>query len=238
MNVGADGQGTARRVARVEPRTRITTTLMVAAFTVGCSQIIGFKEPRLVSDDDIDASTGSGGSDSSIDTPVSGGSAIWIFVTNAAFDGDFGVPNGGRSGADDKCQLLYMANFTNRNCTHVRAVIQVDNTDDTLERMSIKYTIPAGVEVKRATDEQKVANQWDDVINRTSLLVAPVSTAASSVYFWSGRSMTGNRHCNSWQSKDMSFLGDGGDATKVSSWLSQMTFPCDSITPHVACICW
>jgi hypothetical protein len=221
--------------------------LLFVTLAVGCSQILGFKDPRLLSGDDgggsdggtTDGSAGSAGSDGSVDAPAdSGAAALWVFTTTGAFQGDFGTTNGGRVGADSKCDAAYKVAFMARQCTNVHAVIQVDNVDDTLDRMSGKFQIPGGVPVFRATDATKVANEWNDVVNRTVQLLAPVSTSGTSLLVWSGRGTSANRHCNSWQSKDPALLGDAGDATKVSSWLSQMTFTCDSITPHLLCVCW
>lgn len=244
------------RLTRVEPvlsightqtgsRTKLaTTTLLLATLAAGCSQVLGFKDPRLSSGDDggtsdSSAQDGSAGSDGSVDTPVdSGVAALWVFTTNGAFQGDFGATNGGRVGADTKCGETYNVAFMTRQCTNVHAVIQVDNVDDTLDRMAGKFQIPAGVPVLRATDATKVANLWDDVVSRSAQLLAPVSTSTTSLFFWSGRGASANRHCNSWQSKDPALLGDAGDAITVSSWMSQTTFTCDSITPRLLCVCW
>jgi hypothetical protein len=221
------------------------TTLVAATLAAGCSQVLGFNDPRLASGDDSGASDGgtsdgSAGSDgSAVDTQVgSGVAALWVFTTNGAFQGTFGLTNGGRVGADTKCDDMYKSAFMARQCIKVHAVIQVDNTNDTLDRMAVNLQIPPGVPVLRATDATRVANQWDDVVNRSVQLLAPVSTSATNLYFWSGRGVTANRHCNSWQSNDPALLGDAGIATQVSSWLSQTSFACDSITPHLLCVCW
>lgn len=227
------------------------TALLVLVLAAGCSQLSGFKDPKLVDDDggvpgdasvggpgDNDASV-DGSIDASIDAPASSVTELWIFVTNGAFQGDLGgMP--GRVGADARCDATYRATFmTTRQCTApVRAVLQVDNASDTLDRMGAAYQIPATVPVLRATDAVKVANVWSDVVTRTTQLLEPVSASTSVVFIWSGRGVSANRHCNSWQSKDPALIGDIGDATKIASWLSQTTAVCDSVSPRLLCVCW
>jgi len=219
---------------------------LVATLAAGCSQVLGFKDPKLGEDDAgtsddaaLDGSVGSAGNDGSVDAAMGSGSApLWVFTTNGAYQGDFGASNGGRAGADALCNTMYQIAYTARQCNNIHAIIQVDNVDDTLGNMAARFQIPAGAPVLRATaDATKVANQWDDVVNRTVTLLAPVSTSTN-VFFWSGRGTSANRNCSSWGVKDPALLGDGGDATKVSSWMSQMAFTCDSLTPHLLCICW
>ncbi|HWU85848.1 MAG TPA: hypothetical protein VN253_01130 [Kofleriaceae bacterium] len=205
----------------------------VIGLGAGCSQIVGFKDVTLADDKSGDAGLDAPGD--GIDAPPP---KLWIFVTDSGFAGGFGVPNGARTTADIKCNDMYQATFTNRGCTQVHAVIQIDDTVDALARMDINFPIPQNAEVLRATDATPVINNWDTLINPNVTLLAPVSTAGSTVPFWSGRGVTSNLQCTSWTSSASGVSGNAGDATRVNGWMSQANFTCNNINQHLLCICW
>lgn len=210
--------------------------LVAGCLVAGCSQIIGLKEPTMGEDDG-----GVSGKDAPNDGPDSDGlntPKLWMFTTNGVYDGNFDLADGGRVAADAKCDDMYRTVHMARQCSHVHAVIQVDNINDTLTSMAVTFQIPSGIPALRATDAIRIADQWGDVIDRNVNLLAPVSTSGISIYFWSGRGVSVNRQCNSWKSNDPALFGDAGDATKSSGWLSQTSFACDSLTPHLLCVCW
>jgi hypothetical protein len=163
---------------------------------------------------------------------------LWVFVTDSGFTGGFGVPNGARTTADVKCQDMYNANFTARNCTNIHAVIQIDDTVDSIPRMDITFPIPQMSEVLRATDGTPVTQNWDTLVNPNAALLSPVSAAASAVPFWSGRGVVSNLQCINWTSAASSMSGNAGDATKMNGWMSQSTFTCNNFNQHLLCICW
>jgi hypothetical protein len=213
----------------------LSIALLAPLLAAGCSQVLGLKEPTLSGDDD-----------DGIDAPVVDAPGIdapdyklWIFTTNAAFPGDFGVTSGGRTIGDIKCDDMYKLTYmSSRSCTKVHAVLQIDNNIDTLAHMADTFQIPLTAPVLRASDATMVANGWNDLINPNLQLLAPVSTSASVVAFWSGRGVTADRQCNNWQSNSSTLVGDAGDATKRSSWMSQASYTCNDFTPHLLCVCW
>lgn len=222
----------------------------LASLGVGCSQIVGFKDVSLADDAPVvdkpvvdapvvDAPVADAPQDikpdAQIDAPPQ---KLWVFVTEAGFTGGFGVPNGARTTADIKCQDMYNLQFTSRSCTNIHAVIQIDDTVDSLARMSIRFPIPRTAEVLRATDETPVAQNWDTLVNPNAALLAPVSLAASPVPFWSGRGIASNNQCSNWTSAAAGTSGDAGDATKVNKWMEQGGFTCDNFNQHLLCVCW
>jgi hypothetical protein len=227
----------------------MTIALGAFALVAGCNQIVGFKDVSLAKEDaGADANDGSLDDampdamidamvDAMIDAPPP---KLWTFVTNAGFTGGFGVPNGARTTADIKCQDMYNASFTNRGCAiaNIHAVIQIDDTVDSLARMDITFPIPQTSEVQRATDETPVAPDWDTFVSPNLSLSAPVSTAASPVYFWSGRGVATNLSCTNWTVATSSASGNAGDATKVNSWMTQSNFTCNNFNQKLLCICW
>src|SRR5262245_44369915 len=137
-------------------RHAVGALLVLASFGAGCSQIVGFRDVSLADDArQIDAAPVDVPIDMPIDMPPP---KLWVFVTDASFAGGFGVPNGARATADIKCQDMYNMNFTMRGCTNIHAVIQIDDTVDSLARMDITFPIPQNSEVLRATDATSVIN--------------------------------------------------------------------------------
>jgi len=163
---------------------------------------------------------------------------LWVFVTDAIFTGAFGAASGGRITADAKCQDKYNLSFTSRGCSlaNVHAVIQVDDTLDTLERMATRFTIPTTVEVFRATDATRVSSSWNTFVDPNALLIAPVSEGSAPVPFWIGRGLSSNHQCTSWTAT--AGVGDIGDAIAVNKWTSQGATPCGDLAPHLLCACW
>ncbi|TMQ05990.1 MAG: hypothetical protein E6J90_23625 [Deltaproteobacteria bacterium] len=209
---------------------------VLASFGAGCSQIVGFRDVSLADDTTKDAGSDAPRVDAPIDTPPP---KLWVFVTDAGFTGGFGVPNGSRATADIKCQDMYNLNFTMRSCTNIHAVIQIDDTVDSLARMDITFPIPQNAEVLRATDGTPVTNNWDTLVNPNAVLLAPVSAATTQVPFWSGRAGSGaNLQCSNWTSASSGASGNAGDATKVNAWMSQFNFMCNNFNQHLLCICW
>jgi hypothetical protein len=222
--------------------------LAVTALALGgCSNIIGFRDVTL--EDDANASDMDGRpadapvDDALVDAPVDAppdapAPRLWAFVTNASFAGGFGSPNGARVTADIKCADMYDAAFTNLGCTEIHAVIQVDDTVDSLARMDINFPIPQTAEVLRATDATPIATNWDAFINPNQQLLAPVVASSTSTYFWSGRGIANNLQCTNWTSSASSMSGNAGDATKVNGWMSQANFTCNNFNQRLLCICW
>jgi len=227
------------------------TAVGLLALVASCNQIIGFKDVSLVTDDggtDADASDAAIDAqpdamvDAMIDAPPP---KVWTFVTDQGFRGSFGSPNGARATADIKCQDKYNLTFsstgaTPRTCSiaNVHAVIQVDDTVDSIARMDITFPIPQGVPIQRATDESITAPDWDTFVNPNAALTAPVSTSGTAVKFWSGRGVASNLSCTGWTNGTASVVGNAGDATKVSTWFSQSNTTCDDFSVKLLCVCW
>lgn len=212
--------------------------LVFASLAAGCSQIVGLKEVSLedAGSDDPDAGADAG-MDGRVDAPPP---KLWVFVTNASFSGGFGSPSGARTTADIKCQDMYNQSFTARGCalTNVHAVLQIDDTVDSLARMDITYPIPQATEIQRATDATPVAQNWDTLVNPNAVLLAPVSASGTAVPFWSGRGVSTNTQCNNWTSASTAANGNAGDATKVNAWMAQSSFTCNNFNQRLLCICW
>jgi hypothetical protein len=234
-----------------------TSSLVIVGFAValagaGCSKIVGFKDVTLEEQGDggptdarPDADDGSvedAMPDAMVDAMIDGPpppDQLWIFHTSAGFAGNFGSPNGARTTADIKCQDIYNLAFTGRNCslTNIHAIIQVDDTVDSIARMEITFPIPQGVEIKRAAaDATTVASDWDELINPNSALLAPVSPSGTVITFWSGRGASSNMTCGGWQSTAGN--GNAGDVTKVNAWTNQSAPLCSSANQKLLCICW
>lgn len=217
------------------------TAWVLLVVATGCSKIVGFG--------DVTLDPGAGGQDATmidakrIDAAIDAAPdapkpKLWVFVTDASTAGGFGVPNGARTTADIRCMDMYTATFTNRGCTNVHAVIQVDDVDDSLARMKIKFPIPLTSPVQRATDETEVAANWDEFVNPNAALLAPVSTSATALPFWSGRGVATNIQCTNWTSNQAGVSGNAGDATKVNAWMSQSNFTCNNFNQRLLCTCW
>lgn len=212
--------------------------LVLASLGVGCSQIVGLKEVSL---EDADVAPDGGADampmDGRIDAPPP---ELWVFVTNASFAGGFGASSGARTTADIKCQDMYNQSFAARGCSlaNVHAVLQIDDTVDSLARMDLTFPIPQNAEVLRATDATPVAQNWDTLVNPNAALLAPVSSSTTAVPFWSGRGVTTNSQCANWTSAASGMTGNAGDATKVNAWMAQSSFTCNNFNQRLLCICW
>lgn len=161
---------------------------------------------------------------------------VWTFVTNARL-----IPTNiaGRDGADAKCVDMYRYAYAHRQCTNVRAVIQVSK-DDLLSQIASRYGAPEGVPVKRADDATTVANNWRDFIDPNAQLLAPVNPTIASPSFWSGmgNGVASNNYCEGWTSASHGHNGDSGDASRTLGWqyIGGVQF-CD--TAHrLLCACW
>jgi hypothetical protein len=166
---------------------------------------------------------------------------LWVFVTDSARDAAFGlgVPGGARAAADARCQNMYNANFTNRNCTqtNIHAVLQVDDALDTIERMKVTFPIPLTAQVFRATpDTTQVTENWDNLVNPDVALLSSVDIRTTAVPFWSGRGTSVN--CTNWTSNSPGAAGVVGDASKRGGWMSLLGKPCSDIDQHLLCVCW
>lgn len=165
---------------------------------------------------------------------------VFVFVTDGLFKGDFGATNGGRVTADAKCQDKFnLAAFPKNGCAlaNVHAVIQVDDTLDTLARMAARFSIPTTAEVFRSVDPTtRVSSSWNSFVDPNAILLAPVTTDASLATFWSGRGLSQNHQCTNWTSQ--ASVGDSGDATTVNKWTSQASTPCANLIPHLMCMCF
>lgn len=212
--------------------------LLVVVAVVGCSQVLGFKEPSLAGNDDAAIPDDAAPNDALIDAPDAGVTALWVFTTNSQFLGDFGQTTGARIVADTKCDDMYQLTYTTRACSHIHAVLQVDSNVDTLGRMASTFAIPATAGVFRAADGTQVSNSWAELINPNAVLIAAVSASTSSVIFWSGRGISADENCTSWTTKDGTVFGDTGDAIARQNWVSRSKFNCNDLTPHLLCVCW
>ncbi|HEV7558223.1 MAG TPA: hypothetical protein VGO00_22295 [Kofleriaceae bacterium] len=210
---------------------------MGLALIAGCNQLIGFKDVKLEGDGGTgsDAHVDDASKDAATDGPPPN---LFTFVTDASFIGGFGATNGARVTADIKCQDKYTMSFSSLGCTNIHAVIQVDDTVDSLARMKITFPIPLTSEVKRATDATPVINNWDAFVNPNVQLMAPISTGAPPQLFWSGRGVGSNLQCTNWTSSSSSVFGNAGDATKTNAWTSQANVTCDNFDEHLVCVCW
>jgi hypothetical protein len=251
---------TPRRAAPGRRRTTAkpgVTALAVAALVTGCSQVLGFKDPRLddTGNPAIDAAA------ASLDTAPGGcspsacpfgcnsttnaclDSKLWVYMTTGSFLGDgFGgkdTPPLVRATSDALCFATASAKHRMRQCAQGRthAVLSV-STADSLPFMATKYTIPITVPVHRADDDVLVANSWNDLIDITKQPRAPVSTAATEPagIVWSGA--TESSTCKNWTSEATADSGVQGHTTLTSAnWLARGAGQCDLLA-RLLCICW
>lgn len=220
-----------------------TIVLVVAAIMqlVGCSQILGLKEPGLEDPSIGDASsqdTGVDGVDGS-----SSATRLWIFRTTGAFLGNaFGGtdnPPNVRGGADSRCLATYVAQHQARGCTQtdVRAILHVNSTDS-IALMSVHYNIPTGLPVYRAEDIVLVADNWNALFNATMPLRASATTAVLDTdgVVWTGANTSDT--CRNWTSTVSTDLGSRGYTNRTDiTWANQDTFRCDRLA-SLLCICW
>jgi hypothetical protein len=215
--------------------------LMAAMAWGGCSQVLGLKDPSLEAESDGPPGDGPGSDSGNMpdsgmpDAP--GVTNLWVFTTNAQLNGGFGA-GGARTAADLKCDEMYRFAYAAKQCTKIRAVVQVDNATDTLDRMSTNYQIPPNAPLLRASDSVKVAEKWGDFVNPNNQLLAAVTPVGSAYYFWSGRGVVMDRQCTNWTSSSNALFGDMGDANLRMSWISAASARCDDLRPHLLCVCW
>lgn len=227
--------------------------MAAAALAVGCSQVLGFKDPTL---DDTQSPI-----DASIDTapadcvpaacqfgcdPATNAcrdGKLWIFKTGGSFFGNgFGgtdVPPNVRGGADGKCLVTYSASYGMRQCNNnnVHAILHVSSSDS-IPLMATKYGIPTNVPVHRADDDVLVSNNWNDLTDPTKMLRAPATNAPAGddAIVWTGAN--GVATCSNWTSRLSTDAGTRGYTDRTSAtWLRQDTFRCDLLF-SLLCICW
>jgi hypothetical protein len=202
--------------------------------------VLGLKEPSPEAELEADARMSDGPvSDGPVPDGPPGGQLtnLWVFTTTTQFTGGFGTA-GARTAADTKCDDMYRLVHTSRQCTKIHAVIQVDNTVDTLGRMAVTYQIPDTLPILRATDGVKVAEKWADFVNPNLQLLEAVTPSASTVYFWSGKSVSTDLQCNNWTSSANGVFGNAGAANLRGSWLAAAVLRCDDLSPRLLCACW
>jgi hypothetical protein len=160
--------------------------------------------------------------------------SLWVFPTQAQFQGSFG----GRVGADAKCQAAYQAGAFPRTCSlgNVHAVLGVDAIDS-IPSMSARFGIPEAAPVRRAVDAALVASDWSSFVNPNAVLLNPVSTSSLTDRFWSGGATVTAHTCSSWTSSASFARGVTGDTTKLSGWLSTAAQSCDFLN-RLVCVCW
>jgi hypothetical protein len=236
--------------------------VVAAALATGCSQILGFKDPRL---DDTIAPGIDAPVDTSADAPVdtTPGTCIpaacpfgcdtttnacrhgklWIFKTAGATIGNgFGgvdVPPNVRGGADGRCLATYTSRYATRQCNpnNVHAILYVSSSDS-IALMATMYEIPTNVGVHRADDAVLVSNNWNDLTDPTMALRAPATTAMTDAAgtIWTGTNATST--CRNWTSAVSSDTGTYGYTTRTTvTWLTENVLACDSVA-GLLCICW
>lgn len=232
--------------------TKTCLITMLVALAAGCSQILGFKDPKL--DDTIS------GIDAPVDTaPVACVPAacpfgcdlttnacrdgkLWIFKTGLLLGNAFGgtdAPPNVRGGADGRCLATYTSVYGARQCNNnnVHAVLYV-SASDSLALMATKYAIPTNVPIHRAQDDVLVSNNWNDLTDPTIQLRAPATTAAMDAdgIVWTGRNTAAT--CVNWTSALSTDSGTRGYTNRTDpTWLSEDTFRCDRLA-GLLCICW
>lgn len=227
----------------------------VTALVAACSQVLGFKDPRL------DETSSGPGIDAAIDGPPGGcvpaacpfgcdaatnacrDGKLWLFKTQGAFLGNaFGgadTPPNVRGGADGKCLATYTALYTGRQCNNARvhAVLHISGADS-LSLMATTYGIPTSVPVNRAEDNVLVASTWNDLTDPSKPPRAPATTAATDAegIVWTGTNTVAT--CKNWTSAGSADSGTRGYTNRTDvTWLSQDTFRCDR-PAGILCICW
>jgi len=190
--------------------------IVAAGLVAGCSEILGLKEPDIVSPaPGLDAAiadaapTDTAPDAAPIDGPACDQAAcpfgcepdtttcrparLWVFATTNAYVGDdfggMGSMPVVRSVADFVCHLTAGTKHSTRGCTldRTRAVLQVSDADS-LALMATQYSIPTTAPVHRADDDQPVFDSWTDLIDPSKTPAAPVVNAASEDQgiVWSG----------------------------------------------------
>jgi hypothetical protein len=213
----------------------------------GCNQLIGFKEvsverdamTQTAHDAPTDTMAHDAMPDAMHDAMKDGPPPkLFVFMTDQSSNGGFGA-GGARSAADQRCTAKYNLAFTSLGCTEIHAVIQIDDTADSLARMKVNFpTVPLTTEVKRATDMTPVVGTWDGLIDPNTTLLSPISTGTPPQRFWSGRARGTNLQCTNWTSAENQLFGTAGDATKTFEWTVQANLRCDDIDQHLVCACW
>lgn len=227
--------------------------MVAAALAAGCSQVLGFKDPRLDNTQPgIDALVDTApvncvpaacqfGCDPSTNACREG--KLWIFKTAGATVGNgFGgtdVPPNVRGGADGRCLATYTSRYAARQCNsnNVHAILYISSSDS-IALMATKYSIPTNVEVHRADDDVLVSNNWNDLTDPTKQLRAPATTATTDAAgtVWTGTNASST--CRNWTSTATSDTGTYGYTTRTEvTWPTEGVFACDSLA-GLLCICW
>lgn len=228
----------------------------LAVALAGCSQIVGFKDPKL---DDM---LGTGGPDAAVpDAPPAGAQCkpadcpfgcdpatdrcrpakLWVYLSKGAFNGaGFGgqdTPPNPRGGADAQCGLTLAESFPKLACNpkRVHAVLNI-SSGDSIGTMATQFTIPTDAPVHRPSDDVLVADTWLDLTATKSPRVAVLNDTNEDLgLVWSGNATT---NCKNWTSAVTSNNGVRGHATLTSAnWLARDSAPCDGFA-RLVCICW
>jgi len=176
------------------------------ALAVGCSQVLGLKDPTLedmqgnpAADAGIDSGvpidamadappdTGPGACQPSAcpfgcdpNTNACRPEKLFVFLTTGAFRGDgfMGSPVDVRGTADTKCFDTFAMSATRLPpCTRARMhAILSIGGTDSIQSMKATYSIPATVPVHRIDDDTPVFNSWTDLTDPTK---APRAAVAS-----------------------------------------------------------
>lgn len=216
---------------------------LAVALVVGCTQVLGLKDPTLeeVSDARLpdDATL-----DAPLDAPSDMGPAgcvpancpfgcdpdtnacrpakLFVFLTTGAFFGDgfVGSPPDVRGTADARCFDTFSTKHQQRACTRARthAIISVAGADS-IQEMASTYGIPTGAPVHRIDDDLLVFASWNELIDSTKAPRAAVASAASASTdadgtFWSGfNAMANASNCVGWTTRAVGSSGAVGHST-------------------------
>lgn len=230
----------------------LTSALALAA----CSQIVGFKDPKL--DEDSGKLNPDAGIDAMIDGPPGGATCkpadcpfgcdtatdkcrvgkLWVYTTAGAFNGaGFGGqdnPPNPRAGADATCRKTASDKYADRACNpnRVHAVLNI-STADSIGTMASTFTIPTDVPVHRPVDDVLVADNWL-ALTDVKAPRAPVSNDADG-FVWSGSSSS---NCKGWTSALSTDNGVRGYANATfANWLARDSKTCDTFQ-RLLCVCW
>ena len=129
---------------------------------------------------------------------------------------------GGRSGVDAKIQFTYDTLYSYLNCSNVRGLITVSDTDEVRD-MPGNYGVPTTMAIYSPTGV-KIADNWADLLDGTidaSLANGVLGTGADFSRWWSGSLEDGSimQTCNGWT--DQSGGTDGNRANTDATWIFQ-----------------
>ena len=131
-----------------------------------------------------------------VTTPVR---PLLLIETTSIYNGNLG----GRTGADAKVQAVYAASYSGFNCSNVRCLISVSDSDE-IRDMPALYGVPTDVPVY-SPNGTKIANNWSQLMygGGASNLLSSLNDAGLSDgtygWWWSGSFGDGSlgwQHCN------------------------------------------